>query len=366
VTNSLVTNVGLETTSEYLPEETSISVVSGTPYLTITATMDSSADAIAITNSYGDALEATETFSSINLGDLRFRLEVVESAQTATAIMATVENVEPTTRSSLPLPVMLVIVGLFIGFSGALIVEWLDGRATWPKQVSARIGLVSVGSVGEQSCDVTDLEPFRAAKARINSLLPRGSRGRSLLVTSARARDGKTMVITNLARAFAENGSTVMIVSADVRSETSIDGIWSDNEGRRGLSDYLNDLSVLLDEIITTTPESGISLIARGSTPDAVVPRVDSRRMNDLLDELAERVDRILFDGSAVLDFADAARLSPLIDGTILVVDGKRTTLSAAESASELLVGAGAEVIGFFHNRTRGNPVARMLHQEIA
>jgi hypothetical protein len=134
VTNSLVTNVGLETTSEYLPEETSISVVSGTPYLTITATMDSSADAIAITNSYADALEATETFSSINLGDLRFRLELVESAQTATAIMATVENVEPTTHNP-----QLPAVASNAGSRG--LVYWLFGcldcgMAGWPRYLA--------------------------------------------------------------------------------------------------------------------------------------------------------------------------------------------------------------------------------------
>jgi hypothetical protein len=31
-----------------------------------------------------------------------------------------------------------------------------------------------------------------------------------------------------------------------------------------------------------------------------------------------------------------------------------------------MLADAGAGMIGFFHNRIRGNPVARMLRQEIA
>jgi Mrp family chromosome partitioning ATPase len=125
------------------------------------------------------------------------------------------------------------------------------------------------------------------------------------------------------------------------------------------------DMLIGIDDIVALTPESRISLITRGSTPDSVIPRIDSRCMNELLDGLRERVDWILIDGSAVLESADAARMSPLVDGTLLVVDGKRTSLSAAQFASEMLVGAGAGLAGLFHNRTRGNPVARMLHQEI-
>jgi succinoglycan biosynthesis transport protein ExoP len=231
----------------------------------------------------------------------------------------------------------------------------------WPGQVSDRLGLSSIGSLSEQRGHVTDLEPFRASKARIKSILAGDSKGRSLLMTSARARDGKTMVVSNLARFLAEDGFTVMVLSADGRSETSIDGIWSDNQGRVGMSDYLNDPSIGIDDIVASTPESGISLITRGRKPDSVIPRIDSLRMNELLDGLRERVDWILLDVSAVLESAAAARISPLVDGTLLVVDGKRTTLSAAQSASDLLDRAGAGVIGFFHNRSWGNPVAKML-----
>jgi Mrp family chromosome partitioning ATPase len=241
----------------------------------------------------------------------------------------------------------------------------MDGRANWPAQVTSRIGLSSIGSLREHRDGSFDMESFRAAKARINGILPRGPYGRSLLVTSAHAKDGKTMVVSNLASSLAEDGSSVMIVSADVRSDTSIDGAWPGIDDRIGLSEYLNDDSIQLDDVIASTPESGISIVTRGRMPESIVPRIDSRRMGDLLDGLRERFDWIVLDGSAVLESADAARVSPLVDGTLLVIDGRRTTLSAAQSSADTLIGAGAGLIGFFHNRTRGNPMARMLRQEI-
>ncbi len=148
------------------------------------------------------------------------------------------------------------VPGLFTGVLMAILVEWADRRTNWPAQVIAKIGLPSVGSVREQRHGEPDPEAFRAAKARINGILPCGSRGRSLLVISACSKDGKTMVVSNLARSLAEDGSTVMIVSTDVRSETSIDGTWPGNESQIGLSEFLNDSSIGLDDIIVATPEA--------------------------------------------------------------------------------------------------------------
>ena len=360
VRQALASEHGLGLDAGGIFDNVEISPLAGTPFISISGVTEQAADALAVVNGYADALTATGAYPSILFGDFRVELVLVEPALTASLILAPV----PTTPVIVLTPFMFVVLGLFIGVLMAIFVEWADGRANWPAQVIARIGLPSVGSVREQRHGEIDPEAFRAAKARINGILPRGSRGRSLLVTSARSKDGKTMVVSNLARSLAEDGSTVMIVSADVRSETSIDGTWPGNENRIGLSEFLNDSSIGLDDIIVATPETGVSLITRGRAPDSVVPKVDSSRMDDLLSGLTERADWVLLDGSAVLESADAARIAPLVDGTLLVIDGRRTTLSSVQSASDMLAGAGAGMIGFFHNRIRGNPMARMLRSE--
>ncbi len=363
VRQALASEHGLDLDAVGIFDDVEISSLAGTPFISISGVTEQATDVLTVVNGYADALTATGAYPSILFGDFRVELVLVEPALTASLILAPVA-IAPV--SVVLTPFMFGVIGLFIGVLMAMFVEWVDGRANWPAQVIARIGLPSVGSVCEKRHGEIDPEAFRAAKARINGILPRSSRGRSFLVTSARSKDGKTMVVSNLARSLAEDGSAVMIVSADVRSETSIDGTWPGNESRIGLSEFLNDSSIGLDDIIVATPETGISLITRGRTPESVVPRVDSSRMVDLLGGLTERADWVLLDGSAVLESADAARIAPLVDGTLLVIDGRRTTLSSAQSASDMLAGAGADMIGFFHNRIRGNPVARLLRQEIA
>lgn len=373
VREALVTGLGLSITATEIPGHVGIVVEPGTQFISITGEMDTAADAIAVVNGYADALAAS---ASIVLGNLPVTLEIVEPAETPRRVFVPAVPVVPAapvvpvvaadTPRTVPTLLMFGAVGLFIGILAALFVEWVDGRANWPGQVSARTGLTSIGSVRDRRSGAPDIEPFRAAKARINGILPRGSSGRSLLITSAHVGEGKTTVVSNLARVLAEDGSSVVIVSADVRRATAIEAAWPGLDDRSGLSEYLNDPSVGIDDIVAETPESGISVVTRGRTPDSVVARVDSERMNELVVGLRERADWILFDGSAALESADAARMAPLIDGTVLVVDGRHSTLSSARSATDVLAGAGATIIGFFHNRTRGNPVARMFHQEMA
>ena len=332
-------------------------------YAVFAADMNRADKAVDLANSFADALAETDAYSTIDLGGLQVRLEIVEIAEEASLLVGPTAPAAPRT---IPMPITLIAVGLFIGVVMALFVEWADGRANWPAQVIDTIGLPSIGNVHDQRDGESEIEAYGAAKTRIKNILPNGPRGRSLLVTSAHSRHGKTTVVSNLARSIAEDGSTVVILSADVRSANSIDANWPGNEYRTGLSEYLSDQSIEIDDIVTCTPESGISLVTRGLRPDSVVPLVDSRRMSDLLAELGERADWILIDGSAALESADAARFSPLVAGTLLVVDGHHTTLSSARSATGMLTDAGAEMIGFFHIRTRGNPVARMLRHEMA
>ncbi|MCH7642645.1 MAG: hypothetical protein IIC30_05130 [Chloroflexi bacterium] len=370
VRQSLVEILGLGMSPWEVPDHVEITVEPGTQFITVTGTMDTAGDAIAVANGYADALSASDAYSSVVLGNLRVNLEIVERAEVASRVVSPSDPVTPVIVTSTSRVVSVVLmfgaIGLFIGLLAALFVEWADGRANWPAQVSARTGLPSIGSVRDQRRTEPGIEPFRAAKARINGALPRGPHGRSLLITSAHTGEGKTTVVSNMALALAEDGSSVVIVSADVRSATAIEANWPGLDDRNGLSEYLNDPSVSLDDILSETPEPGISIVTRGRSPDMVVPRVDSERMNELVHGLSERADWVLFDGAAALESADAARLGPLVDGTVLVVDGRHTTLSSAESATDVLSSAGATIIGFFHNRTRGNPVARMLHQELA
>ncbi len=364
VLEPLASDLSLSIPLDELRASLSISAQHGTPFLTVAAEMDTSADAVAVVNGFADALAGSVAYAAIDLGSVSANLEIVEPAQVA-ALLSTTPTPAPTGRT-IPTVAVFAFVGLLLGVIAAWLVERADGLANWPRQVSDDTGLRVLGSSRDGGRGDPDLEPFRVAKARIKAALPGRAGSRSLLVTSPHAGEWKTPVVANLARTLAEDGSSVVVVSADVRSQQSLENHWGHEAGRPGLSDFLSDVSVSVDDVLSETSVDGVSVVTRGTMPAQVILLVDSLRMHELLDRLRERVDWLLIDADGALDTADAARLAPLADGTVLMVDGRRTTVSSARAAADTLSEAGGTLVGFFHNRARSNPVARLLHQEAA
>jgi capsular exopolysaccharide synthesis family protein len=78
-----------------------------------------------------------------------------------------------------------------------------------------------------------------------------------------------------------------------------------------------------------------------------------SGRMQQFVSWLREEVDVVVFDSSPILPVTDAAVLSNLADGTILIVDCGVTRKPAAVRAMEQLEGVGAKVLGVVLNRLK-------------
>jgi Mrp family chromosome partitioning ATPase len=120
--------------------------------------------------------------------------------------------------------------------------------------------------------DGEEAESFRAIKARLKLSSPSDARGRSILVTSPNTGAGKTTVVGNQAHTLAEVGSTVVVVSADLRSNDVVERYWPQEAGLSGLPDYLVGPDLTVQKILSQTSESGVSLITRGSSSEVAIP----------------------------------------------------------------------------------------------
>jgi Mrp family chromosome partitioning ATPase len=262
------------------------------------------------------------------------------------------------------------------GHLAVLMVELIDQRANWPKQVVASTGFSAIGRLRNRKKqdepeymvrreDATGGESFCMAKTRLVAALGASELGHSLLVASPRAGEGKTVVLANLADALSEDGASVVVVSSDLRSASCIDDMWHAPVNAPGLSDFLVDGSINPQHVTIDTERIGVHLIPRGTLRDDARSLIDSTRMSQLIGQLKESYDWVLLDSPGTLDTADAARLSGLVDSTLVVVDGTRTSLTAVNDTFSMLEGAGARIVGFFHNRYRADPVASMLGKSL-
>jgi polysaccharide biosynthesis transport protein len=170
---------------------------------------------------------------------------------------------------------------------------------------------------------------------------------RTILVTSTSPREGKTTTISNLAQVFTESGQSVTLIDADLR-RPSIDRIFR-GSGSQGLTWLLTNEHE--DGQVHALPDNpNLSVIASGPTPPNPVDLLNSHRMRSLVEGIRARPGVVLIDSPPVLAGADAAVLSTLVQGIILVVNPSVTKRRGLRRAREAIDAVGGRVIGIVLN----------------
>jgi capsular exopolysaccharide synthesis family protein len=105
------------------------------------------------------------------------------------------------------------------------------------------------------------------------------------------------------------------------------------------------------EEVIQPTSVENLRVITSGPLPPNPSELLGSARMSQLVAELLDVADVVMFDSPPVLSATDAALLANRLDGTILVTDAGRTRREAALRSIDQLQRAGANLLGGVLNR---------------
>lgn len=249
------------------------------------------------------------------------------------------------------------IIATFLALGTVLLRDRLDNRIRVAEDDTEILGQPIVGRVPtlsrrrtETSTEVAD--SFRLLRTNITFLAM--SRPVVLAVTSGSPGEGKSTMCANLATTAAADGERVVVLEADLRRP----GLRNTMLGRdvdlpkRGLTNFLvgaNDL----DEIIFEHPRiPGLDVIFSGPLPPNPAALLDSGAMRSLIDELRGRYDRVVLDTSPISVGADATLLLHLADGTLYVIDARRTRASHALAGLNQLETANARLLGVVLNRS--------------
>ncbi len=168
-----------------------------------------------------------------------------------------------------------------------------------------------------------------------------------ILITSASPGEGKTVTTLNLAIALAQGGKSVLVIDADLRRGRCHRAFGLPNH--RGLTDVLTG-NLAVEESAWPTAVSGLSLLPRGPVPPYPPDLLGSEKMREVLETLRRSFDLIVIDSPPVTAMADAAVLSALCDGVILVVNGQSTPAGLARQAMERLAVVQARILGVVLN----------------
>jgi protein-tyrosine kinase len=186
------------------------------------------------------------------------------------------------------------------------------------------------------SPDAPELEYYKVLRTKIQHLTK--SRGwRTVMITSPREAEGKTLTAVNLALTFAKAyNQTVMLVDCDLRRQGVHRALGY--ECKLGLVDYLaGDQD--LRELITWPGIDQMTVISGSRTAVNSAELLGSVRMKALVQELKSRYDDryVIFDTAPVLSGADAIALASHVDCIVMVVEEGKTSLRDAKKALAML-----------------------------
>ncbi len=179
--------------------------------------------------------------------------------------------------------------------------------------------------------------------------------GNIIMVTSARAGEGKTFTSINLAMSIAmEMDKTVLLVDADV-GRARVHQVLGTPMGP-GLIDLLVDDKLDVSDVIIRTNVPKLSLIPMGRYHAHSTELLASDEMQRLVMELANRYsDRIvIFDAPPLLLTSEAVVLAGLMGQIVYVVMAEKTPRGAVRDALALL--DANKPIGLVLNKNRRVP----------
>lgn len=260
----------------------------------------------------------------------------------------------PPSSASSPNPVRNTVLGALVGLIVGLVLagarDRLDRRIRDPQELESVFERPVIGRIpksralakrrpGAEGLPPAEAEAFHALRANLRYFAADGS-ARSVLVTSAEPREGKTTIAWHLACAASSPGARVMLIEGDMRRPTLARSLGAGDA--QGLAEFLQGEASFADvvrEVAVASLDNGIQkprtihLILAGSPPANPLDLLDSQRMRELLRTSSETYDLVVIDTPPTSTTADAIPLLSQVGGVIVV---GRLAKSGYDSASEL------------------------------
>lgn len=190
-------------------------------------------------------------------------------------------------------------------------------------------------------------EAFRNLRSSIMTLPSAEKQSRTILVTSAIPKDGKSTTAANLAVMLARSGARVLLVDADLRQGT----IHRQFElpAAPGLADVLGEK---LDwaGAVTTNSVPNLFIVPRGTAPHHPGELFAKSIKQRFLQEAGGKYDFVVLDSPPVMAADDVSNLVPFVNVVLMVVRANHTSGRVAQNALDLLYLRKARFLGIVFN----------------
>ncbi|GAA2021992.1 polysaccharide biosynthesis tyrosine autokinase [Terrabacter terrae] len=353
VLDPVIQQVGMSTTWQKLADQVTATVPLDTVLIDVTVTDRSAANAQRIAAAISDVfpkqireLESTGTQAS------PITVKVLKTAE------ADPDPVSPKPVRNLALGLVL---GLLLGFGLALLRDVLDKSVKSQHDLEAVTDRTILGGIAfdadaAQHPLIVQVDPrsqraeaFRSLRTNLQ-FIDVANPPKSIVVTSSLPGEGKSTTAANLALSLAETGLKVVVIEGDLRRPRLLDYLGF--EGSVGLTDVLVG-RVEVDDVLQPFGRTGLRLLGAGPIPPNPSELLGSANMEQLVQDLAERFDYVIIDAPPLLPVTDAAVLTTIVDGAIVIVGAGLAERDHVSRALESLDAVNGNVLGLILNRVK-------------
>ncbi|HTV15501.1 MAG TPA: polysaccharide biosynthesis tyrosine autokinase [Acidobacteriaceae bacterium] len=273
---------------------------------------------------------------------------------------------EPSSFSPLVLALLGIAAGALGGLALAIFLEKMDTRLRDVHEIQEMLGLPSLAMIPQShwKSKESDLEwvvgpellrdprspfseSFRALRTSMR-LSTTSRQSKVIAVTSCQPAEGKSTVSVNMAAVLAQGGKKVVLVDCDMRRPSVYKRLKM--EGGKGLSELLTGYHTLDEVTQTHETLTMLDVIPSGTVPPLPADLLASDQMAEVVRQLRERYDYVIFDTPPVLSVTDPAIIAAQSDGMVLVIRQGFCTRSMLGRATEILRDLDVKIYGFVFN----------------
>ncbi len=352
VLEPVIEQLGLGVTPHALASTISATVPADTVIIEVAATSQDPVLSARIANAIGNELSEVAGRLSPKRpdGTEAVRATILETAQVPDRPSS------PNTTRNVGLGVVL---GLLAGVGIAILRHILDTKVRSEQDVRAItsspiLGVVAFDQEVPEHPVILRDEPLAAPSEAVRRLrtnlqfIDVANRPKSIVISSSIAGEGKSTIAINLAVSLSDTGARVILIDADLRRPSMADYIGI--EGRVGLTTVLIGRATV-DDVIQPLGNSTLDLLPAGQIPPNPSELLGSPTMAALLDRLSASYDMVLLDSPPLLPVTDAAVLTKMAGGALIVVGADRIHRPQLQETLAALETAGAHLFGIVVNK---------------
>jgi len=290
-----------------------------------------------------------QVIASENLyNSLKARYEDVSMSEAQSAPDLSVLDVAappqyPNSNDASRVLLLAVMFSVGIAVAIALLHDRLDPRLRYPEHATRELGLLIAGTVpkfkpnrsGAFQLETMSqaVESFRTLRLGVRYDFPTDAPV-VVCVTSPSSGDGKSLVSSNLALAFASSGSRTLLIDGDVRRG----GLHSTFEvpATPGLVEYLSEAAGV-DAIVKSTASENLFVIPRGKRHTRAPELLVSDLMSGLILAMRQQFDVVIVDSPPLVAGIDAYALGAATGSILLVLRPGVTDRKLAAAKLEVI-----------------------------